>query len=856
MGAFAILALLLGVTQVTTASARATTFSYTGSPQTFLVPGATTSVAVSAVGASGGANAGSSAQGGRGATVFGQLSVTPGQTLYVYVGGNGGNGSSGLATQPGGPGGFNGGGDGGTSVYTNHGYPRAGGGGGGASDVRTATSLASRLIVAAGGGGGGANLGSGVPWSGFGGAGGNASANGNYGLDASAVITCYGGGSGDSGGAPGTFVGDQDYPDNGEPGALGQGGSGGSARLAASGGGGGGGLFGGGGGAGCDAGGAGGGGGGSSLVPPHGGTSSFVSSARVTIVPVGPPTSLQLSLDPSRIKADGVSSTLAEVQLDDASGNYVAGAPVALESSDPGVSIGGVTDLGNGRYVARITSSATPRNVTITASSGDLHQSTQLTQLGPPNHLQLHLSAESMPADGSSSVDLTVEVRDSNGSLVDGQLAFESSDHGQQFGAVTRTSSYAYTVPIRASTTAEAATITVRERSAEPDLVQTVSLTQTRLPPAKVTLIHSLSALASGNEVVPLKAYVSDTLNHLLSGESVVFSSTDPGDEIGPVIDLGDGTYTADLRVSGTVGRATVTATVAAPTKPDPSDSRSLEHLAGPATEVSVSASPTTAQSGDVVTVTARVTDDYGHALAGRDVRVEGAGSGPDQLTDKADGSYTGKLTVYGYGPKTITVTVWFAGPSGTAVVDLRDASPPWVVMTTPAPTWASFLQGQTVAVEYTCEDSESGVATCSGTVPNGSALDTSTPGEHIFSVTAADRAGNVKTTSVVYQVTPSRTTPASQPTSLTPQPLRRSAVTAAKAKLRTASALASKYGKTWRRGRKRQLRCTTTRRNEYRCSIAWDYRNRHRSGTSRVWVASGGAIRVHLRIKLQPRSR
>lgn len=79
---------------------------------------------------------------GLGGWVQALMTVTPGETLYVIVGGQGlKNGTS-----------FGGGGSGGFNRYGGLG---SAGGGGGASDVRTSPdSLTSRVIVAGGGGGG------------------------------------------------------------------------------------------------------------------------------------------------------------------------------------------------------------------------------------------------------------------------------------------------------------------------------------------------------------------------------------------------------------------------------------------------------------------------------------------------------------------------------------------------------------------------------------------------------------------------------------------------------------------------------------------------------------------------------
>ena len=63
----------------------------------------------------------------------------------------------------------------------------------------------------------------------------------------------------------------------------------------------------------------------------------------------------------------------------------------------------------------------------------------------------------------------------------------------------------------------------------------------------------------------------------------------------------------------------------------------------------------------------------------------------------------------------------------------------------------------QSVTAGYSCADEAggSGRASCVGSVPNGSRIDTSTVGEHSFTVTATDNAGNTKTLTVHYTVPP-----------------------------------------------------------------------------------------------------
>jgi hypothetical protein len=164
-------------------------FKYTGSSQTFVVPSYVTEITVVARGASGAGYESSAgyAIGGLGAGLTAAIPVTPGETLTVYVGGEGQPGGN-----HGGGGGFNGGGSAGSYAF----------GGGGSSDVRTAKGrLKDRVVVAAGGGGGGEGWGN-YSYSGsssdcFAGAGGNG---GSSGGGSGGNGSCSGSGSGGGGG--------------------------------------------------------------------------------------------------------------------------------------------------------------------------------------------------------------------------------------------------------------------------------------------------------------------------------------------------------------------------------------------------------------------------------------------------------------------------------------------------------------------------------------------------------------------------------------------------------------------------------------------------------------------------------
>ena len=120
-------------------------YNYTGATQQWIVPAGVTSVNFDIAGARGqnsneaGYDGGYPSAGGKGGLVSGELQVTPGDTLYINIGGISG---------------WNGGGNGGAFDA----YPslfNAGGKGGGGSDIRIGSNEIAQRVVVGGGGGGG-----------------------------------------------------------------------------------------------------------------------------------------------------------------------------------------------------------------------------------------------------------------------------------------------------------------------------------------------------------------------------------------------------------------------------------------------------------------------------------------------------------------------------------------------------------------------------------------------------------------------------------------------------------------------------------------------------------------------------
>ncbi|MFN2425589.1 MAG: glycine-rich protein, partial [Candidatus Binatia bacterium] len=157
-----LLAAILGLGVVAAvAAAEPIDFAYTGSEQSYNVPtdGSVCAVTLELIGASGGEAV--LGEGGEGGSLKATLAISPGETLFITVGGAGGDGS--------GLGGFGGGADSGVASSGEH----SSGGGGGASTVSNESIV---LAVAGGGGGAGVAIGSGGSGGSAGGDGGDGTA--------------------------------------------------------------------------------------------------------------------------------------------------------------------------------------------------------------------------------------------------------------------------------------------------------------------------------------------------------------------------------------------------------------------------------------------------------------------------------------------------------------------------------------------------------------------------------------------------------------------------------------------------------------------------------------------------------
>ncbi|MBV9423606.1 MAG: Ig-like domain repeat protein [Solirubrobacterales bacterium] len=147
-----------------------------------------------------------------------------------------------------------------------------------------------------------------------------------------------------------------------------------------------------------------------------------------------------------------------------------------------------------------------------------------------------------------------------------------------------------------------------------------------------------------------------------------------------------------------------------------------------------------------------------GQVVATRFGCTEGAdGPGLRSCADASGSSSPGTLDTRTVGAHTYTVTATsMDGQSTSASITYTVAAGPSVTIGSPA-SGARYALGQVVDAGYGCREGADGpgISSCTGTVPIGQAIDTSTAGQHSFTVSARSKDGQSSASTVSYRVLP-----------------------------------------------------------------------------------------------------
>jgi hypothetical protein len=135
------------------------------------------------------------------------------------------------------------------------------------------------------------------------------------------------------------------------------------------------------------------------------------------------------------------------------------------------------------------------------------------------------------------------------------------------------------------------------------------------------------------------------------------------------------------------------------------------------------------------------------------------SGTGPSPLTVRLVGAPDGALTL-------VAGQLLPGDPGRSSRAFTLDTTPPAITVTRPV-AGAAYGQGERIVADFSC----AGARSCRGSAADGAPIDTASAGEHVFTVDAADAAGNAASERIAYRVTAAPGPPPAGTPSGTPSP-------------------------------------------------------------------------------------
>lgn len=263
---------------------------------------------------------------------------------------------------------------------------------------------------------------------------------------------------------------------------------------------------------------------------------------------------------------------------------------------------------------------------------------------------EIMAAASSLVADGSSQTPITVKLKDAQGNEIasGGETVAITSTSGT-VGPVTDNEDGTYMATLTAPVTTGTATISasfggkvltktaaVQWVAGEPSTgTSTIETAETVLP-------------ADGTSETLVTVKLKDAYENEVKTGGAAVAITSTSGTVSPVMDKGDGTYTAELTAPTDIGTATVSASISSTPL---ASSTTVQFVAGaPSAEASMIEAADAALPADGTSqteITVRLKDAQGRALTtgGAFVVIRSTSGKVTEVRDNEDGTYTARLT-------------------------------------------------------------------------------------------------------------------------------------------------------------------------------------------------------------------
>jgi len=358
-----------------------------------------------------------------------------------------------------------------------------------------------------------------------------------------------------------------------------------------------------------------------------------------------------ISADPIEITADGSSTSTVTVQARDSDGNNIgSGGDNVIIETDAGTLLGSVVDHGNGTYSQQLQASTNVETATLTGTINgfDIGGSATVNFVAgdaDANGSSISAADTQLPADGTSSTQITVQVRDANGNAI--------AEPGHD---VTLSSSLGTLSATNGSTDAEGRFVTTLTSSitAGTALVtgtldgesigNTASVEFVDLTPPVDAMQSTITAdddtlVADGNDSTSITVQIRDSAGDPIAREGVSITLSAELGTLGETSGQtnADGQFSTTLTAPTDTGNDTISGRVLGD---DIGNTAHVEYVAGPANRLRFTDQPADSMAGEPFSAAVEIIDADGN-------RVDSATNTINiQLTQADDAVLSGTLSV------------------------------------------------------------------------------------------------------------------------------------------------------------------------------------------------------------------